>query len=274
MLFGLLTLSVLVLTVSAQIDREPLPGDPTGPDDLVFVDLDAGRYLTCGVTKANNIRCWGLLATGPVHASGFTDVAVGRGHTCGIKSDGTVQCFGSNNRDQLNVPTNDDDGGTAIQFSSIASQTFTTCGIRSDDDGLVCWGWDAYGQSSGMGSDITYDYSDDAFSQIAVGFFHSCGLLKTEGSVGELRCWGTDPSTIGKTRTPLEHADTVFKAVHVHAHFTCALIGEGDAAGKAVCWGSSTNGVISELPEDARFDQLSAADTHVCGIQTDGTPLC
>ena len=52
--------SVLVLlaaTVLAQSGLFTLPGDPAGADDLVFVDIDAGANVSCGVTAADNIRC-------------------------------------------------------------------------------------------------------------------------------------------------------------------------------------------------------------------------
>ena len=74
-LFAGIALLAIALTVSAT-DRALLPGDPVGPDDLIFVDLDSSDKATCGVTKANNIRCWGNNRFAPVRAEGFTDVAV------------------------------------------------------------------------------------------------------------------------------------------------------------------------------------------------------
>ena len=43
---------VLSLPLASQSDPYPLPGDPVGPEDLVFVDLDSSEDLTCGVTAA------------------------------------------------------------------------------------------------------------------------------------------------------------------------------------------------------------------------------
>ena len=70
------------------------PGDPVSAADEVFVSLDTSQDSTCGVTAANNIRCWGNNRYAPMWAEGFTDIAVGRRHSCGLKLDGTVQCWG------------------------------------------------------------------------------------------------------------------------------------------------------------------------------------
>ena len=69
-------------------------GAPSGPYDRVYVKLEAGRNVTCGVTRANNLRCWGALEHAPIRAEGYKDVAVGDSFACGVKTDGGVQCWG------------------------------------------------------------------------------------------------------------------------------------------------------------------------------------
>lgn len=70
--------SALVLTVSAQ-SSEPFryPGDPISEDDKIFVDLDGGEDATCGVTAANNIRCWGATRIAPMWTGGIVEVGSG-----------------------------------------------------------------------------------------------------------------------------------------------------------------------------------------------------
>ena len=273
-----LVLVLLAATVLAQSGLFPLPGDPSGADDLVFVDIDAGANASCGVTAADNIRCWGDIRIAPARAEGFVDVAVGTDHACGIKIDGTVQCWGSNSRGNLNVPVNDD--GSAITFSSITSEFDHACGIRADDDGAVCWGWDAFGQVSGVATDvypfaIGYDYSEESFSQIETGATHTCGTKKGGAEDGQIVCWGDNvDDVLHISEPPAEHADTVFKSIALGRWHTCGVIGSGAEAGKVVCWGDDQFSVPEETPTNDTFEKIASGRTHVCGVKTDGTIDC
>ena len=228
-----------------------------------------------------NIRCWGANRFGPVRAVGFTDVATGATHSCGGKLDGTVQCWGRFREDQTTPPT--DDLGDPIRFSSLDSQDVHTCGLRADDDGVVCWGQDNWGQSSGqppanssqhvLDNSVSYDYSDDAFSQISAGKFHTCGVLKDGPNAGHVRCWGSNVSE--ETAVPAEHLTTVFKSVEAGAQVTCGLIGTAPDNGEVVCWGGGNSesrySLVTKIPENVTFATLSIGDVHACGIKFDGT---
>ena len=273
----MLAASALTLVASAQIQQRLHPGDPSGPDDLVFVDLDTGLGVSCGVTKANNIRCWGGNRIGPVRAEGFTDVAVGRGHSCGIKLDGTVHCWGtSNTRGRLNIPVESD--GSHLRLSSIDAfaSGYYTCGIRRADGSAICWGWDFTGQSSGSSSEpdtFSYDYSGDTFSQLSPGTGHTCGVLSEGEDRGKIRCWG-GYNQRGISVVPSTYADASFKSVHPGVLLTCAIIDGGAEDGKAICWGGSATGVLTETPTDVTFSQISVGQYHVCGVTTEKTVRC
>ena len=271
LLFGLLTLSMLFLTVSAQTDPTILPGDPVGPDDLVFVDLDAARDVTCGLTAADNIRCWGELQVAPVRAEGFTAVESGRRHSCGIKLDGTLQCWGRGTTlNDIEVPTESD--GSAIKFSQIDIFASHTCGLKLDGS-PVCWGDNRWGQAGGEAiypsdDNVINDLSDDVFVQIATGESHSCGLKPD----GKLTCWGSNRFMAAEV--PSEHSDKVFRSVQLGFSATCALIEDANDDGRAVCWGRDFTNVVTDTPADERFVEISTGYFHVCGIRTDRTAYC
>ena len=87
-----------------------------------------------------------------------------------FKTDGTAQCWGSSHRNRITLPTNDD--GSAIVLTAIDSQFDHAFGIRADNGGAVCWGWDAYGQVTGDTNDVdpfveVSDYSAGVFEQIS-----------------------------------------------------------------------------------------------------------
>ncbi len=264
------------------------PGDPTGPEDLAFTALDASQNFTCGVTKSNNIRCWGDVRLAPVHAVGFKAVASGSYHACGLKPDGTAQCWGRNwpggirGDNQLDVPTNDDD--TAISFASLDSNVAHTCGIRADNGRVVCWGDDRYGQSSGQSprpsGDLSYDLSDKTFTQVAVAHDHTCGILKDGSEAGQIKCWGYNQ--VNRITVPAAYTAMTFRAVSAGHNYTCGILdGQGQQTdGTLHCWGVSTaqdeiaSRVIADIPSGATFDSISVGYEYVCGVKTDGKALC
>lgn len=210
--------------------------------------------------------------------NGFTDVATGEFQTCGVReSDATVQCWGSNwsGTSQLAPPT--DSGGGLISFYFIDSQRHHISGIRADNDEIVWWGRDNYGQASGappagssqfiLNNSISFDYASIAFSHITVGQTHTCGVLKDGDDAGQIRCWGDN--TDGNTAVPAAQSETVFKLIGGGANFTCGVIGTGVDEGEAVCWGTDFDRVVSDTPETDRFDEVSIGKHHACGIKTD-----
>ena len=259
---------VMGLAVIAQLETPVHLGDPVSPEDSIFVDLDSSRSHSCGVTAANNIRCWGSLAHAPIRADGFVDVANGRNHSCGIKIDGTVQCWGSSTL-TTTVPTNQD--GTPFQFSMIDSFNNHTCGIRSDNDQMVCWGDDGEGQVSGVAPDsasVGFDYSESTFKTVDVGLEHTCAILKGGDGDGQLRCWGSNRADVATV--PTQHQTTEFISVALGDDFTCALT----AQGQAVCWGLDQFQEVTQVPANIQFSALAGGTRHVCGIKTDGKPHC
>ena len=266
------------------------PGDPVSEADKMFVNLDTSSNSTCGVTAANNIRCWGENSSAPIWAGGFTDVAVGVSHSCGIKLDGTVQCWGVN-RLGANMLTPPTDGGVPIKFKTIDSFQYHTCGIRADNDRLHCWGHDSHGQASGnssSSSNVSYDYSSDSFAKISTSSLHTCGLvIPVAGDTGtNIRCWGNGSTTNEKSVVPQPYSATLFKDIDSGPGFTCGLIDGGDDDGKAVCWGTASYGIVVNAvgtvgrnlqlstPSVERFTRISSGYYHVCGIKTDDTISC
>ncbi|HJN78061.1 MAG TPA: hypothetical protein QGF58_29375 [Myxococcota bacterium] len=112
-------------------------GDQTG---VVFTDLDAGYYGTCGVTDAGSLHCWGLDTHGqlsPPDSGTYTQVSCGSTHCCALDVDGSALCFGANHAGQSDAPT--------TAFVEISAGDQHTCGRRSSGE-VECWGNNAQGQ--------------------------------------------------------------------------------------------------------------------------------
>ena len=142
---ALLGAGLLVMLAVGDTEAQTLP--PTDGDGL-FSSLSLARPITCGVTLANNIRCWGNVTVGPLYAEGYEQVAATRDFTCGLRSNGIVHCWYFREDYLPNLPVKDDgDPDTEdppITFSVIVSSELKVCGIQDDqngqESGLVrCW---------------------------------------------------------------------------------------------------------------------------------------
>jgi alpha-tubulin suppressor-like RCC1 family protein len=135
-------------------------------------------------------------------------------------------------------------------------------------------------------------------STIAVGFAHSCALTKD----GDAYCWGYNANgQLGTKNNPVSSSPDLLsstvpvpvtktgvlagkKLVSLTAGdaFTCAL----DSSGIAYCWGANgvyqlgsgsgaANSVDPVLVSGGkRFSMISAGDSFVCGLDTNGAAYC
>jgi alpha-tubulin suppressor-like RCC1 family protein len=145
---------------------------------LVFKSISSG-YITCGVTSAGDVYCWGDEVSYPPFANNvaggtvptrlqgagaFDTVSVGTSHVCGLTADGTALCWGANNRGQLGNGTTISGSNTpqavsgGLRFRSISAGNNHTCAVTSDG-AAYCWGQNDAGQlgdaSDKVGSILT-----------------------------------------------------------------------------------------------------------------------
>src|SRR3989339_398349 len=168
--------------------------------------ISMGDYYSCGI-RANDSRvlCWGANSGGQLgdnsqvektnptlttDSSSYSMVSTGNAHTCGIRAnDSRVLCWGGGGSGQLgdgntlnhnvlnpNVTTDNS------SYSSISAGTYHTCGIRTNDSRVLCWGYGDLGQLGDSSTaahevgnpNVTTDSS--AYSNINAGYQHTCGI--------------------------------------------------------------------------------------------------
>ena len=172
--------------------------------------------------------------------------------------------------------------GASNTWSLIALGYSHTCGINAGE--FYCWGSDDTGQignGSASSANVTIPEkigTSNSWSQIAVGYSHTCGI-----NAGELYCWGSDvtgqigngsassadvtlPEKIGTSNSWLQIA--------LGYSHTCGI-----NAGELYCWGWDVTGQIGNgsassadvtLPEKIgtsnSWSQIALGDFHTCGI--------
>lgn len=133
------------------------------------VQLAAGQWHSCGLTKSGAVVCWGAnrvgqlgdgttverATPGPVKGvTGALHLAVGEQHACAVLRSGAVWCWGDNGHGELGRATTD------------------KCGPAKE----------SCGPTAGPVSDVA------EVSRVAVGWEFSCALRKD----GTVWCWGNN----------------------------------------------------------------------------------
>ena len=198
-------------------------------------------------------QCYGMPCdTTPGSVRGglvFTQLAAGQYHTCGLATDGHTYCWGANGYAQLgNLQLSDRNKPFPIiydpGFTSLAAIGGDhSCGLTASGQ-AYCWGLDNYGQV-GNGTVIDTVPSPTAvsgglaFTQLVGGLLHTCGL--TVG--GQAYCWGFNESgelgdgTTTYRSTPVAvHGGLTFVQLVAGSYNTCGRT----AGGQVWCWGSNS----------------------------------
>jgi alpha-tubulin suppressor-like RCC1 family protein len=236
----------------------------------------------------------------------FIDLQAGRWFTCGLKSDGAVLCWGSNQWGQIGSEENT--GGVtanpapnqvlaSVAFTSLYAGDSHTCALTAGGD-AYCWGRNNFGQLgtalnhlTGNATPMPQAVSGDlTFTSLAAGRDHTCGLAST----GATYCWGNnDHGAFGTTvefgtglgypaPLPME-GSLVFTALAAGDEHTCGLLASGDG----YCWGRNSQGKLGSVTDfftestepllvdgGFAFIQLSTFGNHTCGVTRAGSAYC
>ncbi|MDX2122723.1 MAG: Ig-like domain-containing protein [Gemmatimonadota bacterium] len=238
------------LTVAAAPAPPPVTPPTTTPTTggttalLPRRGVEAGGALACGLAQGGAV-CWG---------AGFTGL---------IAIEGT--------------------GGASQLAVGRAHACALTSGGRA-----VCWGDNKNSQlgdggSTSSGPSAVPVTGDLAFSTIAAGAMHSCGL-----SGGKAYCWGRgkegqlgDGGTADRKRPVAVKGGQSFVQLAAGGNHTCAIT----AGGQAYCWGDGFSGQLGFGGQDQQSDpidvsggqkysRIAAGGKHTCALTTGGKAFC
>ena len=208
----------------------------TVPDLANVKKLSLGRSFNCALLTNNDLKCWGDNSIGQlgvgyispenatyisaVIASDVKDFSIGGTNACYLDFNENYYCWGSNNYDQVG----DDSGRPVLAPKLVLTGVkkisenigYHQC-VAMTDQTVKCWGWNPHDQL-GIGEDVTKRTPVTAtevwigeYSQIEVGYFHTCTLSERSGVV---QCWGmNDHGQLGNGSGGMSSSEGDFSAV-------------------------------------------------------------
>lgn len=174
--------------------------------------IKLGRSFNCALLKNDDLQCWGDNSIGQIGvgyispertpfvdaiiATDVKDFSIGGTNACYLDFDNNYYCWGSNNYGQVG-----DDSGRPVLAPKLILEGVKTISenisyhqcVSMVDLAVKCWGWNPLDQL-GIGSTTNQNTPVNAtevdpidYSQIEVGYFHTCVLSERSGMV---QCWG------------------------------------------------------------------------------------
>lgn len=220
--------------------------EPVGTVQLELdgaLEVGGGDAYSCALRSNGQVTCWGATAS-TLPFSDYVEIAPGAHHLCALRANGSVICqwvdsyynaFG-----ELNAPA-------ATPMADLSAGLQVTCGIRSADHAIQCWGRNDHGQA---------EPPPGQYERIEMGWSHGCAVRMGEPGVD---CWGLNVH--GQANGfGAEVADLAAGAYH-----TCYIRAADNLTtcsnGGAVPWAND-------------YVQISAGLQHTCGVTASGEARC
>ncbi|MEK7690782.1 MAG: RCC1 repeat-containing protein, partial [Bdellovibrionota bacterium] len=245
------------------------------------IKMAAAGNLTCAVTGAGGVRCWGddqggsfgngstglLDSTIPVDVSGLggtaTDVSVGNGFACAVVDSG-AKCWGLGTSGQIGnaasatVYSPTAVSGLGSNVTQVAVGNASACAIKSG--AVYCWGDNTYGNLgdnsvTNSNAPVAVTGYTGTVTRISAGTGHVCALVSDSSY-----CWGYNQNgqlgtgnTTSLARATQKYASGVAD-IAARSNNTCATMTDGSVK----CWGANQDGQLA----DGTLTDVTSAATH------------
>ncbi|MFT4308908.1 MAG: hypothetical protein ACMXYL_00265 [Candidatus Woesearchaeota archaeon] len=139
-------------------------------DTSAYLHVSGGGWHSCGIRASDSrVLCWGRNNVGQIgdgttttprlnptlttNTSAHGTVSAGNDYSCGIRvNDSRVLCWGANDYGRLGdgtttgPRTNPTLTADSSAYVAVSAGDWHTCGIRSYDGRVLCWGYNEFGQ--------------------------------------------------------------------------------------------------------------------------------
>ncbi|XP_042480522.1 putative serine/threonine-protein kinase-like protein CCR3 [Macadamia integrifolia] len=194
-------------------------------------DVTVGDDQVCAVTVETQVAiCWrgiGNRFPSPMNQQ-FQAITSGIGFSCGIlSSNSKVLCWGIDNETAQEIQNQFGN----ISMDSLVAGGSHACGLNIDGF-IICKGRNDSGQLEVPENSSFY------FSELALGFNHSCATRRSDGSVV---CWGGGGQFSSNVTNGVS-----FQLISAGSNFTCGLASINLSV---ICWGPGSSSIYLPLPQ-------------------------
>jgi alpha-tubulin suppressor-like RCC1 family protein len=233
----------------------------------------------------------------------FTEVSAGQDVTCALTGAGAVYCWGSNELGQLGIgagnletcpdPVNPGSRPCSLvplpiagghTFSAVTAGVFHACGLTAATSALYCWGLSfPFGSSNGTDPIPVRVAPQYTFEKVAAGGSITCAIDAPSSAY----CWGSGSSGAFGNGTV-----DGYQAMPGLVPGLAATAIDGDLGvcavasdARAFCWGFNVYGAVGDgttvdrlyptaVAIAERFTKVAASGYHTCGRTDKGQVLC
>ena len=288
-----------------------LPPTEVSLDDSVSAVV-TGATMSCALTDAAEILCWGFNARGEAGRAdtveaivgpgavewedGFVDVSLFGHSMCGVTEGHQMLCWGENRLGAVGDGSLTDRETPVLvallqDWSDVSAGNGHSCGIDAEGE-LWCWGSNSMGQI-GDGRTMFRTESelvgggDLEFSSLQSGNYNLCGATD-DGYY----CWGRNESfqlqteRPGHTSDPLALEEWSPDELVLGGAYGCGIEFVDDSAGPVRCWGNNAQSRLgiddpahavlqpTEIDVDRHFMALDASNTFACAVSDEQEIYC
>ena len=237
-----------------------------------FLSVDVGHNHACGARAEGGVVCWGgdYGEITPILAQeSFSSVRTSsHSYSCGLRSDGAVDCWGLDGGEFARKQT------PIGRFKAISLSDMYACGLRTDGE-ITCWGEEGFEY---VGSSVL---PAGSYTALSIHNNNACAL-RDDGSVV---CWGEGdgampPGGIGINEwgdvysiAAWREGDVTTYTIAAQDH-TCQwrTAPDWEDSYSRFCWGRAD--IAGPNPAGPTYGGISALDSHVCAVQSDGKAIC
>ena len=249
-------------------------GKTAPPEDVVFVQLAAGLYFTCGLSVDQRVHCWGQISNTPEDGL-YMQISAGNYFACGLLIDGQFKCWGQDKvLTSLLAPGDRDSGGEEV-FVQLSCGPASLCALASSGY-TKCWGSSGVTQSlsprrtsshnnqtSSQFSSVSSLGVENRFRQVSVGDDVTCGIRYPSGDLvcsGSLKKYGIPTLIEGS-----------FLQVSVSSARLgmCAIRSDHSLE----CWGPAKSLAVF-VKANTRWDQIEVGPSMVCAVSMTSELKC
>ncbi len=255
---------------------------------VAFSSIEIHERHRCGIRADNeNVECWGTIDTYGVIADApagvpFSQIEVGYYAACGVRvSDGELQCWGTDTYGIIS------DAPAGYPVASFEMNYYHACVLNQLDGTPYCWGFDSLFRASGLPTGQTYTAllsgrrpicgtqsggaleclgsthdlvlppSTPAFSKIAIGQTHGCGIRSVDSFV---QCWGAND--YGQANVP---NNVAYTSISASQQLTCVL---RESNGRPECYGNNAGTFVITLTPTVAMTAIAVGggNRNACGI--------